>query len=347
MARTGRPKKESTDYFQRGRLWYATYRDRDGTRRSRSTGEEDRGRAEVEHCQWLIERSRPARADASEVSLAVCLHHYAQHAKTLRSARDAGRSIGYIAEFFGGDAVSELTRHRQIEFHAWLASRGHSTGYARRTVAILAAALRRAKEDEMITGHPVIRRPPAGQPRRRWLSPDEAAALLSAMTEPDCRRFAMLALFTGARAEAIYQLTWDRVDLLRGWVDYHCPGHAETTKRRAVTAISGPLAAELAAVPQDERSGHVVRVASVKRSFRTARDRAGLGKDVTENTLRHTFASWAMQRGESSAKIGEAIGNSAEMVDRHYGHLAPDRVTSVTNAVGDEFSSSFRAENGV
>ena len=338
MARTGRPKKEGTEYTRRGRVWYATYRDADGTLRSRSTGHEDRDGAEIEHGAWMLARSRPVEAAACDAILAVILNHYAEHARHLRSAREAGRAIQRIAAFFGGATVAELTPARQDAFAAHLRAAGCSAGYARRIVAILAAAVHRAHRDGLIKDHPVIRRPPAGESRKRWLTPDEAGRLFEAMTEPDCRRFAMLALHTGARSEAIYELTWQRVDLAGNRIDYRCPEHPETTKRRAVSRITPDLAAELEFTPVGERSGYVIRVASIKRSFRTAARNAGLGSDVTENTLRHTFASWAVQAGVALIKVARALGHSStQMVEKHYGHLAPDHMGEVAAAVGAEF----------
>lgn len=101
---------------------------------------------------------------------------------------------------------------------------------------------------------------------------------------------------------------------------------------------SRPLTAEARAM------GLVVGVGSIRTAFRTARKRAGLGTDVTANTLRHTFASWAVQAGVPLIKVAQALGHrSTQMVERHYGHLAPEHLDEAAEAVGSEFRSNFAA----
>jgi integrase len=46
--------------------------------------------------------------------------------------------------------------------------------------------------------------------------------------------FWLLAFGTGARTEAMLDLEWDRVDLVRRTIDYRVPGVVYKNKRRAV-----------------------------------------------------------------------------------------------------------------
>ena len=63
---------------------------------------------------------------------------------------------------------------------------------------------------------------------------------------------------------------------------------------------------------------------SIKTSWATAREAAGLGPEVTPHTLRHTCTTWLMQRGVPVAEVAGFVGLSIEMVDRVYGHHSPD-----------------------
>lgn len=336
MSDRGRRRKDGTEFFERAGVWYARYRDHSGVRRRRSTGCTSRGDAEIEHATWALQERKRDAEPASRVRLASVLLNYADHAKDLRSARDAGRAIQYIAEHYGGCFVSDLTREAQDGFIRRLRERGCSAGYTRRIVAVLAAAVHLARKDHLIMDHPLIRRPPAGKSRQRWLTPQEAIRLQREAGEASRRlgRFVALALHTGARSEAIYHLTWDRVDLDKRLIDYTGPGYIETTKRRVVARMTPMLHTILDSMPTSERTGFVVGVASIKKSFRTACTRAGLGRDVTPNTLRHTFASWAVQAGVPLMHVARALGHSStQMVERHYGHLAPDHLGDVADAV--------------
>ena len=65
-------------------------------------------------------------------------------------------------------------------------------------------------------------------------------------------------------------------------------------------------------------------VKSVKTGFRHAVKLAGLWGKVTPHTLRHTAATWLMQRGVPIWQAAGYLGMSAEMIERTYGHHHPD-----------------------
>lgn len=87
---------------------------------------------------------------------------------------------------------------------------------------------------------------------------------------------------------------------------------------------------------EDRPIPHTSRIQRWARDDFTA---AGLtyGRDsegLTFHSLRHTFASWAVQEGESLLKVAKLMGDRAEMVEEVYGHLGPTDLETVTTAVG-------------
>jgi integrase len=71
----------------------------------------------------------------------------------------------------------------------------------------------------------------------RWLTEDaEAKALYRAVLPKRWRYlnlFVRIGLGTGARHEAILSLTWDRVDLETGYLDFRLPDREETKEKRS------------------------------------------------------------------------------------------------------------------
>ena len=47
------------------------------------------------------------------------------------------------------------------------------------------------------------------------------------------------------------------------------------------------------------------------------------GQRVTAHVMRHTFASLLVQAGVSVYKVARWLGDGVEVVEEHYGHLAP------------------------
>jgi integrase len=65
-------------------------------------------------------------------------------------------------------------------------------------------------------------------------------------------------------------------------------------------------------------------IASVRTSFEAAAKAAGIDRHITPHILRHTAATWAMQRGSDVWAAAGWLGMSPELLERVYGHHHPD-----------------------
>jgi integrase len=228
---------------------------------------------------------------------------------------------------------------------ATLEFRPLSAGSIRRELTTLRAAINGAHRDGRLT-RPVSVELPASPPaKERFLSRGEAARLLwAARKEPRARLhlplFILLGLYTGRRKEAILSLRWPAVEARTGGlIDFRKPGENETTKRRGRVQIPRRLAPHLRrARKRGTDLGHVVNdggvaIGDIKRSFQSACRRAGL-TDVTPHTLRHTCATWLMQRGVDKWKAAGFLAMSMDTLERVYGHHHPDH----DGGAGEAFS---------
>ncbi|TWA92573.1 tyrosine-type recombinase/integrase [Bradyrhizobium stylosanthis] len=64
-------------------------------------------------------------------------------------------------------------------------------------------------------------------------------------------------------------------------------------------------------------------VISVKTAFKTAVRLAGLGSGISPHTLRHTAATWLMQRGADPWQVAGYLGMSLDVLLNTYGHHHP------------------------
>jgi site-specific recombinase XerD len=77
-------------------------------------------------------------------------------------------------------------------------------------------------------------------------------------------------------------------------------------------------------------------VASVKKGFKTAVGLARLPGRVTPHTLRHTAATWLMQRGVPIWAAAGFLGMSLEVLQDTYGHYHPDHLQGAAAAIGQK-----------
>ena len=52
----------------------------------------------------------------------------------------------------------------------------------------------------------------------------------------------------------------------------------------------------------------------------------GAGERETFHTLRHTFASWLVQRGLTLLEVKDTLGHQTITMSARYAHLAPDHL---------------------
>ncbi len=184
----------------------------------------------------------------------------------------------------------------------------------------------------------IVETPSQPPPRDRWLSRDEFQRLLDAADDtPHLRIFLHLAIATAGRKEALLDLTWDRIDFDRGFVDL---GRKPNGKRRATVPMTDTLRAELKRAHDVGSCSHVVEyegkaVTSVRTAFSRAIEAAGLD-DVHIHDLRHTAAVWMAQGGGDNVveKIREYLGHtSLATTYRIYARFTPGYLRDVAKAL--------------
>ena len=218
---------------------------------------------------------------------------------------------------------------------------------ANRIMAVLRLVLRACVRWGWLTYAPPV--PMAHIPERdpTWITREQCAALIRELPE-HLRRPALFSVLTGLRMANVRDLTWDRIDLVRGhaWV----PSSAYKTKRAHGVSLSREAVRVLEGVPMHRpRHGRVflyrrpakkgkTKLVPISgtfntKAFRKARKRAGL-EALRWHDLRHTFASWLAAEGASDRVLQAAGGWSSPRMVARYAHLRADELRPWVAAVG-------------
>ena len=315
-------------------------------------GPSDRENAEKQLAEYISKKYKPTRRhqELHQIDIADVINIYLSEVvpgqKNIRAA--AGRALRLL-EFFGAYTLADISGSLCREY----AKFRDNEGGARRDLQDLSAAIGHHRKEGFHREIVSVVLPPKGKSRLRWLTRSEVARLIwVCLTTREHQegsptkkrpllhiaRFILLGVYTGSRPSSILGLSWDDKEGC-GWVDLenrliyrHADGSAETSKRQPPVPISPKLHRLLRLwARSDNKHGPLIRFAGEPiKSTKTALGRAvrlaGLDTSVTAYTLRHTTASWLIQKGVSSRKTAEILGTSEAMVERHYGHLAPDHL---------------------
>jgi integrase len=323
-------------------FWYVTWNE--GGRSQRvSTRTRDRTEAEAFLAAFRLEAAEEPVADLS-VSQALDWY-WDTHGKTLMKPQSAELAIRYLKPFFGATPASTLTLAKQEAYvgHRRESGAGHES--IRRDLSVLSAALGRAVRYKKLDHKPPMLSLTPAPPRERWLTRKEVAAVLRQMRKPVRNKihrhvilFTRLALYTGARTGAILDLTWDRVDFHRGLIDFRKPGRRETKKRRTITPMTRKVRRMLLHAHKHAASRFVVAwagegIGRVAKAVIAHAEKAGV-EGFSPHVLRHTFASWAVQKRVPIYTIGKALGQTVASTTERYAKLAPDDVRDAMELAG-------------
>lgn len=289
--------------------------------------ESERSGAEKRLAEYLGHKHQPERGPdplIADVLLVYAKEHVPHISK--RGQRNTSYNIGNLAEWWGTRPVSEISARTCREY-----AKVRSSGAARRDLEVLRAAIRYyQKEWGALRAAPAITLPPTGEPRDRWLTRAEAARLLWAARRTEhLRRFILLAIYTGSRSKNIFGLRWEQVDLESGVMHRRGAGEREpNTKRAPPVRLGKRIMGHLRRWSRVVSSEFVVHldgngITEIRRSFRTAVKRARL-RNVTPHTMRHTRATWLMQRGVDPWQAAGHLGMTLKTLERVYGHHHPD-----------------------
>jgi integrase len=308
--------------------WYVLYGPRLKKRISAQT--KDRREAERFLARFIAVEGEPRGKD---VTVGQILDGYETDRKIgVRAPNALKHSVQGLKPALQDLYPSQLT---PAAIRRYVAGRGVADGTILREVGTLRAALSWAVENQWISVRPIISNPVSAPPARaRWITKEEATALLEGCREPHMRVFIMMALMTVARTGAILEAKWSQVDFKKRTIDF---GRGHGNKRRALVPVNDELLRTLVAAHELACSDYIVEfrgkpLTTVKRGFGEACRRATL-KDVTPHILRHTGATWMALEGVPLSEIARFLGDSEAVVEAIYAKHTPGYLRRASGAL--------------
>lgn len=245
--------------------------------------------------------------------------------------------------------VVEVDGRERTVCHLY-AFRRKQQGRARATIfdelVTLRSALNWAFKRRIIGDKPHVWIPSRPAPRDTHLSRDEVIRLVGSARAYHIKLLLVIALFTGARKSAIHELTWDRVDLELGTIDFKVSLreddilNSSSRKSRSHVAIPQTLRNVLIEARVVAQTNHVIEyhgkpIQNSKKGIRAAVERAGLqGRYIGAHAMRHTAATMAANFGVDMREIQKMMGHDRiETTERIYAKHAPEYTRRATTAI--------------
>lgn len=255
-------------------------------------------------------------------------------------------TIGYhmkaLEPFWG---VKTLADVKGSTCRAYVAQRPVKARTARHELKALQTAINHWHKESPLVAVPKVTLPKVTDKRERVLERSEVAAMLWACRELEYKhvaRYILIGIANGTRKAATLKLRWTE-SLSNGHIDFdrqimyrRGAAESETSKKRPPVTIDIKLLSFLSRWKNKSNSDFVIGyngsgIEEIGKAFNAVVKEAGLGRDVTPHTLRHTCASWALWGRDAKGlrpatkpltnfEVGGLIGASSSTVERVYGH---------------------------
>jgi len=326
--------------YKRGRIWWVRFQINGAEIRqsahttSKAKASRFLGDLQEEHGR-LARGGRPKRS--FDEAMARFINEYMPGLKPSSAYRYMG-SIRALEKHFGGAELGAIGKGMLAEYVSSRKGKVSDTTI-RRDIACLGSMLTCAVEWDWLEANPVKsfgKRSLKESPHRtRFLTDVEYKKLLE--SAGDLRPIIIVAVETGLRLGEILNLRRQDVDLERA--ELHV--REGKTGQRTVP-MSKAASAQMSAQPRHMISplvfwhgeGKALRVDAISSKFAALVKKAGI-KDFRFHDLRHTFATWAIQkRGLDLYRVQKILGHKGSQMTQRYAHLQTDDLRGAGTKTG-------------
>ncbi len=302
-----------------------------GQRVRRSTGTENRKAAEeyadqVKHQLWRSNRLGERPSVSWDVAVIDWLESH-QHLRTIETRKD---QLRWATKYLKGKALATIDHDELDRLGKLKAKEGVANATVNRTLAAISAVLGRAVKKGWLTAKPPTPKRHEPETKVIWASEAKAQKLVDKLPS----HLAAMARFTlaaGPRQHNVTHLEWSRVNIPGriAWAE------AASVKGKKVLQIhlnDAAIAVLLAQKGKHRRWVFPYRGGAIDNPNQVAYKRAvraaGLPKQFDWHALRHTWASWHVQRGTSLKALQELGGWASVAMVEKYAHLGPSHLAA-------------------
>ncbi len=285
---------------------------------------------------------------------------------------DTYRLENHLRPKWGRTPVAAITRTDIKTWAAELRRSGMGPETVRRCVHLLSASLVAAVDAEIIDSNPAARLklPSGGTDTERYLTRDEYSTLRQLMPTPNDQLIADMLVYTGLRWGELAGLHRPRLDtgrqMMRVVETYDeasgkIKAHPKGGKARDVP-LTPELVAQIDRMPATGRTcgvehetgrcpgpllltteqGKVLRNSNwASRVWVPAVRDSGIGHTRIHD-MRHTYASWLLQKGIPLAEVGRLLGHVSSITTQRYAHLAEMPSAAILAALAGEPAARLR-----
>lgn len=279
------------------------------------------------------------------------INRYMPHAKEHKKTFD--KDLQYfnlrLNARFGAVPLNKITRSEIQAFHNQLKQEGLAPATANHYVKLIKHCFNLAIDWGLMETNPAVKVKLFYEDNQieRYLNEEELARLMMVLKTDDNRMICYILKYlisTGARLNEALQAKWVHVEMeKRLW---RIPAqNAKSKKVRAVPLNDSALEVLATLNTQDDHEYLFINrltglpYKDIQKIWQRIRHKAGL-PELRIHDLRHQFASFLVNNGNSLFVIGQILGHSTPSVTQRYAHLSTQSLQAAANAASQQLQAA-------
>lgn len=279
------------------------------------------------------------------ISMMQFRREYASYSESLHRPKTTQQFCSILKEFSGychnsllGDINSQL-------IEKYLQHKAKISNYtAQKHLAYLRSAFNKAVNDKYIERNPFNEiknfRIPQKQPK--FFSEVELEILLRTIQEKDFKDLIIFAVQTGLRQMELITLQWNQINFKERYLILDNGNHI--TKSKKIRSI--PLSLKALQILTERQinskakfaftyNGQQFKQGFLSHRFKKYIRNSGINDNLKFHSLRHTFASWLVQKGVSIFQVSKLLGHSKVSTTEIYTHLRSEDLQNAINVLNN------------
>jgi integrase len=251
--------------------------------------------------------------------------------------------------YLGNQPLTSITSNHIKSF---IREKGNKSAFtAQNYLAYLRSAFNKAVNDKYILENPCLHisnfKLPEKQPL--FFSPEDFQVFLNVVDKEYLKDLFILAVQTGLRQMELITLKWNQVSFKDGLLILD--NQSNITKSKRVRSL--PLSISALQILSDRKlksdsefdfvfslDNKIMTQDRISKVFKSYVIKSNLNPKLKFHSLRHTFASWLVQRGVNIYEVSKLLGHSDIKVTEIYSHLKPENLKSAVDLLTDIGSHS-------
>jgi integrase len=269
---------------------------------------------------------------------------YIEPIYTTKTLKGIKSSFRMLIKHFGDINIYLLTKEK-MEDYLYARLKATSPYSVRKDYVYLSQAFKRAMSEGYLNYNPCqgIRTPKLPERLPVFFSKEEFNKLYSTIDDPDLQDLVLFAVNTGLRQMEIVTLKWSMVRLEERFLMLDNRDHITKTKKvrnvplnnAAFEILTRRKLNSAGLGPVFTWNGIEIKQDSLIHKFIKYRIKSGINPDLNFHSLRHTFASWLIQKGAPIYQVSKLLGHSNIATTEIYSHLRREDLLSTANMLND------------